>query len=116
MLGSLGSETHLLIRQDGVLRTFDTTMSEALTDAIDKGPVELHRRTNVKSVSKNDRGLLKVETDNGVLNDVDTLIWAIGRKPHTDGLNLDLLVGNVDCFDENLCGLHCVFVKDVILW
>lgn len=47
MLGSLGSETHLLIRQTGVLRTFDRTISEALTDAIDEGPVHLHRKTQV---------------------------------------------------------------------
>uniref|UniRef100_A0A914RFB8 Pyridine nucleotide-disulphide oxidoreductase N-terminal domain-containing protein n=1 Tax=Parascaris equorum TaxID=6256 RepID=A0A914RFB8_PAREQ len=47
ILGSLGSETHLLIRQDCVLRTFDRTMSEALTEAIDKGPVHLHKRTQV---------------------------------------------------------------------
>lgn len=47
MLGNLGSETHLLIRKDNVLRTFDQTLSHALTEAIDAGPVHLHRRTEV---------------------------------------------------------------------
>ena len=48
MLGNLGSDTHLLIRKDNVLRSFDHTMSEALTQAIDAGgSIHLHRRTKV---------------------------------------------------------------------
>uniref|UniRef100_A0A9J2PYZ4 Glutathione reductase n=2 Tax=Ascaris TaxID=6251 RepID=A0A9J2PYZ4_ASCLU len=96
ILGSLGSETHLLIRQDCVLRTFDRTMSEALTEAIDKGPVHLHKRTQVKLIEKCPDGHLKVTTSKGVLDDVDTLIWAIGRKPHTDTLKLDHVGVKVD--------------------
>lgn len=47
VLANLGSDTHLLIRYDHVLRTFDQTMSEALTEAIDKGPISLHKKTQV---------------------------------------------------------------------
>jgi glutathione reductase (NADPH) len=47
VLANLGSETHLLIRYDNVLRTFDHTISEALTEAIDKGPITLHKKTQV---------------------------------------------------------------------
>lgn len=50
ILGNLHSETHLLIRFDHVLRSFDETISEALTEAIDRGPVRLHRRTNVNTI------------------------------------------------------------------
>lgn len=37
-------------------------------------------------------GRLKVMTSEGVLDNVDTLIWAIGRKPRTDMLKLDKVV------------------------
>ncbi|VDM50449.1 unnamed protein product [Toxocara canis] len=96
MLGSLGSETHLLIRQDNVLRAFDKTISEALTEAIDKGPVHLHKKTHVKSIEKCRDGRLKVTTSKSVLDNVDTLIWAIGRKPHTHALNLAQLGVKMD--------------------
>jgi glutathione reductase (NADPH) len=47
ILAQLGSETHLLIRYDRVLRTFDETLSEGLTEAIEKGPIQLHKNTQV---------------------------------------------------------------------
>ncbi|KAK0407092.1 hypothetical protein QR680_018990 [Steinernema hermaphroditum] len=92
VLGNLGSETHLLIRKDKVLRTFDQTLSESLTDAIEKGPVHLHKKTQIKTVEKQKDGSLKLTLDNGeTLEDVNTLIWAIGREPLTAELNLDLV-------------------------
>jgi len=92
VLGALGSETHLLIRYDNVLRTFDHTISEELTKHIDAGPVNLHKRTEVKRVTKNGDGTLSVELKSGkVIDQVNTLIWAIGRVPNVEGLNLEAL-------------------------
>lgn len=48
MLASLGSDTHLLIRKNTVLRNFDHTLSECLTEAIEKGPTKLHKNTEVR--------------------------------------------------------------------
>ena len=50
VLANLGSETHLLIRYDQVLRTFDETLSTSLTEALTKGPVHLHKQTQVFKV------------------------------------------------------------------
>lgn len=47
VLAEFGSETHLLIRYDHVLRTFDHTLSESLTEVIEKGPIKLHKQTHV---------------------------------------------------------------------
>jgi len=41
ILAELGSDTSLLIRHEHVLRTFDQTMSEALTEQLANGPVKL---------------------------------------------------------------------------
>ena len=50
IMGHLGSDTHLLIRYDHVLRTFDSTISETLTEEIDKGKeISLHKHTQVSS-------------------------------------------------------------------
>lgn len=47
MMANLGSDTHLLIRYDNVLRTFDETLSTSLTEAIVNGNINLHKRTEV---------------------------------------------------------------------
>ncbi len=47
ILGQLGSEVHLLIRRDAVLRSFDHTISQGITDHISNGPIILHKRTDV---------------------------------------------------------------------
>ncbi|PAV73225.1 hypothetical protein WR25_14314 [Diploscapter pachys] len=89
MLANLGSETHLLIRFDKVLRTFDETLSTGLTEEIDKGPIHLHRQTQITEVTKRSDGLLTLKLNNGnTIDEVETLIWAVGRTPATKALNL----------------------------
>ncbi|KAI1711915.1 pyridine nucleotide-disulfide oxidoreductase domain-containing protein [Ditylenchus destructor] len=88
VLGQLGSDTHLLIRYEHVLRTFDETLQIGLTEAIDRGPVNLHKKTEVKEVVRNADGTLKIKTTTGDIDGVSKLIWAIGRDPSTQTLNL----------------------------
>jgi len=88
VLSELGSETHLLIRYDHVLRNFDQTLSEGLTEIIEKGPIKLHKQTKVTKVEGTD-GNLTVHTTNGPIEGVSKLIWCIGRDPSTPTLNLD---------------------------
>jgi len=90
ILAELGSETYQLIRHDHVLRSFDHTLSEELTKAIQNGPVKLRTNTNVKEVTKNADGTLRIVSHEGEIIDlVDKLIWAIGRSPLTENLNLE---------------------------
>uniref|UniRef100_A0A1I7VQ87 Glutathione reductase n=1 Tax=Loa loa TaxID=7209 RepID=A0A1I7VQ87_LOALO len=101
VLAALGSDVHLLVRKPRVLWNFDHTLSECLTESIDRGPTNLHKNTEVKSVERKPDGLLTVHTTNGTINEVNSLIWAIGRLPATRGLNLDYVgvetdqIGNV---------------------
>jgi glutathione reductase (NADPH) len=47
ILAHLGSHTEMLIRHKRVLRSFDHTISNAITDHYDKGPVHLRKETGV---------------------------------------------------------------------
>ncbi|KAL3990926.1 glutathione-disulfide reductase [Acanthocheilonema viteae] len=91
MLSALGSDVHLLIRKPRVLWNFDHTLSECLTESIDKGPTKLHKNTEVKSVVRNPDGLLTINTTNGTIDEVNSLIWAVGRIPATRDLNLNYI-------------------------
>ncbi|KAI6227164.1 Glutathione reductase [Aphelenchoides besseyi] len=96
ILGELGSDTHLLIRYDRVLRTFDHTLSENITEIIDKGPVTLHKKTLVEKVEKNADGTLNVFTNGTKIENVNKLVWCVGRDPLTKALNLDKVGVEVD--------------------
>ena len=50
ILAQLGSHTELLIRHKRVLRTFDHTISNAITEHYEKGPVHLRKETGVSNV------------------------------------------------------------------
>ncbi|KAI6243929.1 Glutathione reductase [Aphelenchoides fujianensis] len=89
VLAELGSDTHLLIRYDNVLRTFDHTLSENLTEIIEKGPIHLRKHTKVEKVEQNADGTLNVFTNTGLIENVDKLVWCVGRDPSTKTLFLE---------------------------
>lgn len=88
---TLGTETHLMIRHDKVLRTFDPMLQDVLGDYMEKTGVNIHKQTNVKKVEKTANGL-KVYTDSSDEPvEVDVLLWAIGRHANTEKLGLENL-------------------------
>lgn len=89
IFNALGTETHLLIRGETVLRTFDPTIQETLTPWMEKTGVHLHKSTHVTKVEGEKGGPLTVHTDNGEKVEVDVLLWAIGRHASTKGLGLE---------------------------
>lgn len=89
VLHALGSETHLFVRQDRPLRTFDQEIVQTLVDVMaDNGP-SLHTQAIPKKVVKNTDGSLTLSLENGQDYTVDTLIWAIGRRPNVEGFGLE---------------------------
>lgn len=86
---TLGSETHLLIRHERVLRTFDPTLQDTLTSWMEHTGVHVHKKTNVVKVEGQRGQTLTVHTDNGKALEVDVLLWAIGRHSNTEGIGLE---------------------------
>ena len=89
IFNALGTETHLLVRGETVLRTFDPILQDTLTPWLEKTGVNLHRSTHVTRVEGVKGGPLTVHTDNGPPIEVDVLLWAIGRHASTKGLGLE---------------------------
>jgi glutathione reductase (NADPH) len=90
VLNSLGAEVHLYVRQHSPLRSFDHSIVEALLIEMEQDGIQLHTNTTLTEVNKNDDGSLELFTKDGSLDTVDCLIWAIGRAPSTDGINLQV--------------------------
>ena len=88
VLNTLGSETHLIARHDKVLRTFDPALQDVLLPWMQHTGVNFHKNSNVVKVEGQRGGPLTVHLDSGKAIEVDTLLWAIGRKSNTDDLGL----------------------------
>ncbi|KAH8596491.1 glutathione reductase-like protein [Bisporella sp. PMI_857] len=94
MFNALGTETHLFIRHDKVLRTFDPIVQDGITAEYERLGVKLHKHSSQSKVEKDEKtGKLTIHykdsNGEGKLEDVDELIWAIGRSPEVEDLGLD---------------------------
>ena len=89
VLNALGSDTHLFVRKDRPLRTFDKDIVDVLVDEMAKSGPTLHTHANVTEVVKNADDSLTISFDNGETITVDCLIWAIGRAANTYGFGLE---------------------------
>ncbi|MCE0493712.1 glutathione-disulfide reductase [Vibrio salinus] len=117
VLNALGSETHLFVRKESPLRSFDPMIIETLTEVMEAEGPSLHTNSIPKEVVKEADGSLTLHLENGQSQNVDTLIWAIGRHPATDAINLqatgvetnDRGYIKVNEYQEtNVKGIYCV--------
>ena len=90
VLNSLGSETHLFVRQHAPLRNQDPLIVETLVEVLAQDGIQLHTKALPEEVVKNTDGSLTLKLQDGRKTTVDTLIWAIGREPATDVINLEV--------------------------
>lgn len=89
VMHALGAETHLVVRKHAPLRSFDPMLVDTLLEVIKTEGPELHTQAVPQRVEKHADGSLTLHLEDGRSLHVDCLIWAIGRKPATDRLNLD---------------------------
>ncbi len=123
---ALGSETHLFVRNDTFLRSFDPMIQDRLTAEYERQGIRLHRQSAVDKVERvtegssdarpstdgdstdgdsTDTDSTDKDTNAGPLRlhyhdsngtstvEVDCLIWAIGRVPETEDLQLQRIPG-----------------------
>jgi glutathione reductase (NADPH) len=117
VLNALGTETHLFVRKESPLRSFDPLIVDTLVEVMAAEGPTLHTHSTPKEVIKESDGSLTLHLENGESCNVDTLIWAIGRHPATDVINLqatgvatnDRGYIKVDAYQEtNVPGIYCV--------
>lgn len=89
VLHGLGATTHLAFRRDTFLREFDELLIKGLTESYEKSGINLHANSIPKKVEKLDNSYV-LHFENGQSLEVDEIIWAIGRVPNMDGLNLEV--------------------------
>jgi glutathione reductase (NADPH) len=89
VFNGIGSETHIVVRKDAVLRNFDSMLSSELMDAMKKSGIALTTGVVPQSLRKQDDGLVLRAIDGQDFGPVDAVLWAIGREPNTVDLDTD---------------------------
>ncbi len=88
IFNGLGSEVMLSYRGPIFLRKFDMDIREKAAVEIAKKGVKLNFESNVIKITKLDNGMLETTFDNNNTFESDIVLYATGRKPNLDGLNL----------------------------
>ncbi|EJF62672.1 glutathione reductase [Dichomitus squalens LYAD-421 SS1] len=96
VLHTLGSEVTMLIRGETVLRNFDPTIGETLTNWMKHTGINFRHGSKVKKVEGAKGQTLTIHLEGGEKLEVDTLLWAIGRHANTEGLGLEELGVKLD--------------------
>ncbi|KAL7417840.1 glutathione-disulfide reductase [Mrakia frigida] len=97
MFHALGTEVHLALRHERVLRTFDPLVQDTITSHLEKTGIHLHTNTHVASITRADPNSPLTVTFKSAIDgststlEVDQLLWAIGRAPASKNLGLEEL-------------------------
>ena len=89
MLHALGAEVTLLVRKDHVLRSFDAMLREQVLERLREDGINVVTRTQVRAVARLASGALSLHCEGaGNAPNVNAVLWAIGREPNTEALEL----------------------------
>lgn len=101
VLNSLGSETHLLMRGPRPLSRFDSILGDTLLEIMQQQGIHIHPDHKAQEINLHSDGKKSIVCTRGsIIQDIDIIITAVGRKPRTSGLNLDKI--NVNTNTEGL--------------
>ena len=90
VLNALGSDVTILVRGQSVLSHFDSMLRDALTRELLSAGINVINNVSVESVAKIGTELHLSCNNSQHFEGFDTLIWAIGRRPNIDALNLGI--------------------------
>jgi glutathione reductase (NADPH) len=88
VFNGLGSDTQLVVRRGGIIRSFDAMLGERLQAAMQDDGIPIHTGAVPERVERTADGLLLQTRDGRRFGAADCVLWAIGREPNTEGLGL----------------------------
>jgi glutathione reductase (NADPH) len=89
VFNALGSDVNIVVRKDGIVRSFDATLGEEVMQAMQDSGIRFDTRVIPATVARHDDGLVMTSDDGRRFGPVDCVLWAIGREPNSDTLALE---------------------------
>ncbi|MEA3292085.1 MAG: glutathione-disulfide reductase [Pseudomonadota bacterium] len=90
VLNALGSEVTVLLRKQQLLRRFDATLRDTVMEEMHRRGVNFLHCAHLRELFRepNDRIGLR-RADGEEIRGFDSVIWAVGRQPNSNGLQLE---------------------------
>ena len=88
VLHALGVKTDLFVRRDRPLRGFDSYVVEGLVNEMEKMGLPLHTHKVPVKLEESKQGIT-IHFEDGSGHTASQVIWATGRRPNVDGLELE---------------------------
>lgn len=90
LLNELGSEVSILLRGQHILGRFDAILRETLTEEMINAGINIMSCMQLSEIKKAEDGSLTLVGSSGLqMTNIDAVIWATGRRPLSDNLNLE---------------------------
>ncbi|UNU72741.1 glutathione-disulfide reductase [Moraxella nasovis] len=88
VMNAFGVQTHLCVRGERPLKNFDNGIVDVLLDAMQEQNITLHTNSEPVQITKSSNDLTVTFKDGKTL-EVECLIWATGRVPATDKIDIE---------------------------
>ncbi|MGY3724244.1 NADPH-glutathione reductase [Granulicatella balaenopterae] len=89
VLDSFGVKTDLCVRKHKPLRAFEDYITDTLVEIMEQDGPRLHTFKVPEELQKNSDGTVTVRFKDGTSLTAEEVIWAVGRTPNTDYLDLE---------------------------
>ena len=90
MLKALGSDVTIVALEDRIMELFDPMVSDVLEAEMRNQGIDVQTGFQVTALSKSFRGVSLSSKQGKTLAAYDKVIWAVGRRPNTQNLRLEL--------------------------
>ncbi len=84
----LGSETTVLVRKEGVLRSFDIMLRDELEHEMQESGITLETGVIPHELQQTGDSFRLIAEDGREFGEFDVVVWAVGRAPNSESLNL----------------------------
>jgi glutathione-disulfide reductase len=117
VLNALGSSVTLIARGNSIMEQFDPMISDVLSAEMQRQGIHMQANFQVATLSNSAEGIIVCSTDGKTIGAYDSVIWAVGRRPNTQELNLqaagvNMLPNGVIPVDEyentNVPGIYAI--------
>jgi len=89
MLRALGADVSMFARFESLIRSFDGMLQQAVVESLETDGIHLNWHAVPAGVERNGDGLELTTEDGRSFGPFDELLWAVGRYPLTEELDLE---------------------------
>ena len=98
VFNALGSDVEIVVRKDGIVRSFDPMLGGELIEAMRADGITVSTEAHPASLEKTADGIVMTSDDGRTFGPADCFLWAVGRAPNTENLGLDKAGVELDGF------------------